>query len=94
MVNRDPVQPGSQILFHPDHQTAGQGFEVIIVRAILGADDDAELMPIAPRLIEPGIAINLVGVRAVKLSPPVLAGGAVAFDVAHMGFRAIEALAP
>src|SRR3546814_9106556 len=41
MIDRDPVELRPKILFHPRHQPAGQWLQILIVRAVLGADDEA-----------------------------------------------------
>src|SRR3546814_3599703 len=44
VVDRHPVELRSEILLHPRHQSPGERFQILIVRAVLRADDEAELV--------------------------------------------------
>src|SRR3546814_6572427 len=70
MIDRHPIELGPQILLDSCHEAAGQRFEVVILHTVLGADNDAELMPVALRLFDPGAAVHPVSVGTIKLPAP------------------------
>lgn len=84
VVDGDPIEPGANVLLGLRHQPPDIGFEVGIFGAVLGRDDEAELVAIADRLFEESLAIGCVGVRAIQLAGIALAGDAIALDVAQM----------
>jgi len=47
MIDRHPVEPRPEIFFHLRHETAGQRLQVGIFGAILGRDDETELVRVA-----------------------------------------------
>src|SRR3546814_11692560 len=49
VVDRHPVELRSEILLHPRHQSPGERFQILIVRAVLRADDEAELVAVVLR---------------------------------------------
>src|SRR3546814_19628978 len=72
MIDRDPVELRPKILFHPRHQPAGQWLQILIVRAVLGADDEAELMAVVLGLFEPGVAVYLIAFGSIQLAAPAI----------------------
>ena len=84
MVDRDPVEPGPEILFEPVHQPPGQRFQIIILIAVLGRYDEAELVAIACRPLAERLAVDGIGVAAVKCAPCPIARGAVALEIAQV----------
>src|SRR3546814_6147368 len=63
VIDRKPVEPGAEVGLHLRHQPADIGFEVGILRAVLGCNNKAELMaldiaPLVERItvvrVEPG----------------------------------------
>src|SRR3546814_1679859 len=92
-IDRHPIELGPQILLDSCHEAAGQRFEVVILHTVLGADNDAELMPVALRLFDPGAAVHPVSVGTIKLPAPAFARRAVALDIAQMRLGALEAVA-
>ena len=46
MIDRDPIEPRSQVRLHLAHKVAGIFAKVGQLARILGRDDDAEMMPI------------------------------------------------
>ena len=44
MVDRDPVEPGAEVLFRLPHEVAGEGADIREPVAVLGGDDEAELV--------------------------------------------------
>src|SRR3546814_2239311 len=93
MIDRDPVELRPKILFHPRHQPAGQWLQILIVRAVLGADDEAELMAVVLGLFEPGVAANLIAFGSIELAAPALARRPVPLDIAPMRLGSAEAFA-
>src|SRR3546814_10347127 len=80
VVDRHPVELRSEILLHPRHQSPGERFQILIVRAVLRADDEAELVAVVLRPFEPFGTIDRIAVGAIELAAPTLAGRAVALD--------------
>src|SRR3546814_2566393 len=58
MVDRHPVELRSQILFHLRHQPAHERLEVGILIAVLGRDDEAELMTIVATTFEKRLVVG------------------------------------
>jgi hypothetical protein len=51
VIDRDPIEPGAEIPFHLPHHVAGEAAQVREPIAILGRNNEAELVavPLAPR---------------------------------------------
>src|SRR3546814_9646163 len=73
VVDRHPVELRSEILLHPRHQSPGERFQILIVRAVLRADDEAELVAVVLRPFEPFGTIDRIAVGAIELAAPTLA---------------------
>ena len=58
VIDRDPVEPGAEILFHVGHQFAGEGPDIGKFGCVLGRDDEAEVMAIIGAAFGKGIAID------------------------------------
>src|SRR3546814_11484603 len=84
VIDRDPIELRAEIFLHPRHQPAGQRFQILIVGAVLCADAETKLVAIFLRLLEPGAAVDLVGLRSIELAAPAVAGRAVPADLHHM----------
>jgi DDE superfamily endonuclease len=54
MVHRHPVQPGLEVALHLREQVADERLEVGEPGAVLGRDDEAELMRVLPGTVEEG----------------------------------------
>jgi hypothetical protein len=52
MVDRDPFEPGAQVLLHLPHQPARERLEVGILVAVLDRDDEAELVTVASAALD------------------------------------------
>lgn len=52
VVDGDPVEPRSKIVFDLSHEIAGEGAQVLHLDSILWRDDEAELMPIATTALD------------------------------------------
>jgi len=84
VIDRHPVETGSQIALYLPNQVAGEGAEVRQYGAVLSGDDDAELTRVALRSIENGAAIGAIRVGRVERAAGTVAGDAVALQVAQM----------
>src|SRR5665213_1409198 len=84
VIDRDPIELGSQVFFHPFHETPHEGFQVFIFRAVLGRDDEAELVTVAFRPLDEALTVGTFASTVVKLSWLSVTGNAVALDVAKM----------
>jgi hypothetical protein len=60
VVDRHPVELRAEILFDLAHPASHQQLEVLIFRAILGCDDEAELVPVAGPAFEECLAVGNV----------------------------------
>src|SRR3546814_8026230 len=58
MIDRDPVEFRSQILFRLRHQPARERLQVVILFAILRRDDEAELVAIARLPLDKCLAVR------------------------------------
>jgi hypothetical protein len=85
VVDRDPIEPGVKILFHLPHHVAGEGAQVGEPIAILGGNDEAELVAIPTAAFGERLAIGRVGLGAVEPTALVVPGRPLALQVANMG---------
>jgi hypothetical protein len=46
VVHRDPIKLCHQIRLHSRHELAGEGTQIVDVNAVLGRDDEAELVSV------------------------------------------------
>src|SRR3546814_2551524 len=93
MIDRDPVEIRPKVFLDSGHEPPGERLEVVIFYPVLGAHNDAELVAIVARLLEPVVPVHLVRVGPIELPAPALARRAVALDVTQMRLGGIEALA-
>jgi hypothetical protein len=93
VVDRHPVELRVEILLHLPHQIADERFEVLEATAVLRRDDEAELVWVALRAFEEGVAVGLVASGVVELPRSPVAGDAVALDVAQVGLGRTEVTA-
>src|SRR3546814_1331297 len=84
MIDRDPVELRPKILFHQRHQPAGKWLQILIVRSVLGADDEAELMVVVHGLFAPGVAVNLLALGFIELAALSTARRPVTPDIAKI----------
>ena len=92
VVSSDPFEPGAEILFHLLHQPAHKRFEVGILIAILGGDDEPELVTIAAATLDERCAIGHVSVSGVKAAWSAIRGGAVALKITQVRAACGDAL--
>jgi hypothetical protein len=85
MVDRNPIKLGVEILLHLPHQIAHERLEVAQAWAVLGRDDEAELVRVVLRALKEGAGIGIITMGVIEPSGLAGACGAVALDVAQMG---------
>src|SRR5690606_17502536 len=84
VIDGNPIQLRAEVAFHLFHEIAGVGREVRQLRAILGRDDESELMAVILTTIKEGVAIGAVFMRRIELAAFAVARGSVTLDIAQM----------
>jgi hypothetical protein len=84
MVDRDPVEASAEVLLHLPHEVAGEGAHIRESVAVLGGDNEAELVTIFPAALRKGAAVGIVGLGAVEPPSLALPGRAVALEIADV----------
>ena len=84
MVDRDPIELRPQVLFHPFHQPPCERFQIVILIAVLGRDDEAELMAIASPAFAERLAVDSVRIAPVERAAFARARGPVALEIAQV----------
>src|SRR3546814_4029097 len=79
-----PIQPRAQVGFHAAHQMPGVGAQVVQFGAVLGRDDEAEMVPVVGAAFLESVEVGVVGPRPVGPARLAIAAGAVALDVAQV----------
>ena len=69
VVDGNPIEPGAEILLDLAHQAADEALQLVILGAILGRDDEAELMPVAIRALEKGLPICAIARSSHRARP-------------------------
>ncbi len=85
VLDRDPVEPRSEILLGVGHQVAGERLEVGHVGRVLGRDDEAEVVAIVDTALGKGAPIGLVVLGVEQAAGSAVFGDAVALQVGDMG---------
>ena len=70
VIDRHPVELGIEVAFHLREEIADERLQVRQPRAVLGRDDEAELMRVVLRALEEGAAIDIIALRIVQPSQP------------------------
>ena len=84
VVDRDPVELRPEIGFHLLHQVAGGLARVGQLRAVLGRDDEAEMVPVLTAPVEEGTAILHIALSRIDLALLAIPRHAVPFEVAQV----------
>ena len=84
MIDRDPVEPRTQILGYVVHQLAGECLEVGEFAAIFGRDDEAEMVAIVGAASGECVAACLIGLCVEHRCVAAVAGYAVALEIRDM----------
>src|SRR5262249_39910226 len=85
VVDRDPIEPGVEILLHLPHHIAGEGAQVGEPIATLRGEDEAKLVAVLPTAPDNGLAVRRVGVGAIEPAALAVACRPVALQVADVG---------
>src|SRR5690606_3739635 len=84
VIDGDPIEFRAEVRFHLFHEIAGVGREVRQLRAVLGRDDEPELMAVVLAAIKEGVAIGAVLGCRIEPAALAVARRAVALDIAQM----------
>jgi hypothetical protein len=84
MVHRDPIETGVEVLLDLAHQVAREAAEVSQFDGVLGGDDEAEMVPVAPAPGHERAAVRVVLQGRVGMALVAVAGNAVALQVAQV----------
>ena len=84
VIDRDPVQPGLQVVLHLVHEGAGEVPQVPQLRPVLGRDDQAELMAVLPAAPDERLAVGAVLDRRIDPAGLPVPGHPVALQVAQV----------
>ncbi len=90
MVDGDPIEPGIEIGLHARHQPPRHALQIVIGGAVIGRDDEAELMPVAVAALQEGAAIGAIMRGIIELAGQPFAGDAIALQIAQMHLGGIE----
>ena len=71
VIDGNPIEFRAEVGFHLFHEIAGVGREVRQLRAVLGRDDESELVAVVLAAIKEGVAIGAVLGR--RIEPAALA---------------------
>jgi hypothetical protein len=91
VIDRDPVELGSEVSFHLGHQIAGGGARLGQLHAVLGRDDEAELMAVIASPLKEGAAILHVALGRIDLALRTILRHAVPFEVTQMRIHCLGA---
>jgi hypothetical protein len=91
VINRDPVEPGAEVGLHRLHQVAGGLPQVGQLDAVLGGDDEAELVAVVAAPVEEGAAVLGVALGGIDLALVAVAVDAVALQIAQVGVHRLGA---
>jgi hypothetical protein len=84
MVHGHPVELGVQVALHLGEQVANEGLEIRKPGALVGGDDEAELVRVLLGPVQEGAAVDVVAVGIVEPAGGALARDAIAHDVLHV----------
>ncbi len=84
VIHRDPIEPGAEVRLHLFGQVAGEGFEVVHLRGILGRDNEAEVMPVPVTAFGKAQIIGAVGLRIEHDAALAFLRDTIAFEIFEM----------
>nr|WP_304617998.1 hypothetical protein [Paracoccus sp. (in: a-proteobacteria)] len=84
VVDGDPIEFRAEVGFHLFHEIAGVGCEVRQLRAVLGRDDESQLMAVVLAAIKEGVAVGAVLGPRIELAALSVARCSVTLDIAQM----------
>jgi hypothetical protein len=85
VIDGDPIEGGVEVLLHLLHELPREGLEVAELDAILGGDDEPELVPVLPAAVDEVLGVGLVVGRRVGVPALPVQGDALALQVAQVG---------
>jgi hypothetical protein len=84
VIDRDPIEPGAEILLHLPHHVAGEATDIGEPITILGRDNEAELVAILAAALGQGSPIRPVVISSIELTSSAISGRAIALQVIEM----------
>ena len=93
MIGGDPIELGSEILFHLRHQVAHERLQVFQLGRVLRRHDEPELVAVAFAAVEERLAACFVARHVIKPAGLVLLRNTVALNVIEMGAGRCDAAA-
>src|SRR5476649_1947759 len=91
MIDRDPIEPRSEIVLHLAHHVAVEGAQIGELVAVLGRHDETELMAILPPALHKLPPISRVGLWPIQLPAFPFPGRSIALQVPEMGIGSLAA---
>jgi hypothetical protein len=91
VIDRDPVEFRPEVSFHLLHQVARGGAQIGQLRAVLGRDDEAELIPVIPAPAQESVPILYVTLRGIDLALRNILCYAVPFEVTQVCIHCLGA---
>lgn len=92
MIDRDPIQTRPEIPLHLHHKLAGVGLEIIQARAVLGGDDESELMTVLDTAISESIAVGMVCPGVIDLTMSTVAIRAIPLEIPLVVLRRLACI--
>ena len=90
VVGGHPVELGVEIVLHLGHQIAHEGFEVAHARAVLGRDNEPELIGVALLAFQEPATVGGVVLAVIELARATGASDAIALDIMQVGAGGAE----
>jgi len=84
VIDRHPVEPGVEILFHLPDEVAGEGFEIGHLQRVVGRYNEAEMVPVALAALGEGARVRILGLRPEQVGLLSIAGYALATEIVEM----------
>jgi hypothetical protein len=90
MIDRDPIQPGSEVLLHLVHETSSEAPQAPQLRAVLGRNDEPELVAVLPAAPSKRLAVGAIQDRRIDTAGLSVAGDPIALQIAKVGVGLIR----
>ena len=92
VIDRHPVEARVEIALHLGHQAANEGRQIVEFGAVLGRDDEAELMAVTLAALQKILAVRLVARRVIEPAGLALPRDAIALDISEVRLRRADPL--
>ncbi len=89
VVDRDPIEPGSEVFLHLAEHVASEAAKIGQPVAVLGRHDEAKLVAVLPPALYKRAAIRHVSLRSVEPAPFSFPVRPVALQIAQMRIGAL-----